>query len=184
MKILRIVHKTLLAMAAVLFSMWLGTQLAKADQEPIDLVPVPTEISEAVPDPRPVVVREHDLNDDDVKKLARLLWSSPLRYEGYKKALVWVVMNRADHGDPFGETIQECINKHEFTFFDPKAHKSEENLRIVRQAMNEWLSRKEGENVGFVMPLNAYYIQFYGDNNRRMKLLDIDMNDTGWDPIG
>lgn len=157
--------------------------VAKADEDVIDLVPVAVEEPEAIPDPRPVVVNSHELDPEDVEKLARLLWSSPLRYEGYKKALVWVVMNRAEHGDPFGTSIQDCINMTEFRFFDSHAHRSDENLRIVRQAMNEWLSRKEGENVGVQIPLNAYYIQFYGDSNRRMKVLDIDMNELSWSPL-
>lgn len=156
----------------------------KADQEPIDLVPIPTEVAEAIPDPRPIVVTSHELDKDDVEKLARLLWSSPLRYKEYKKALVWVVMNRAVHGEPFSTSIQDCINTSEFRFFDSHAHRSEENMSIVREAMNEWLSRKDGNNVGFVLPINAYYIQFYGENNRRMKLLDIDMNELPWNPVG
>lgn len=147
---------------------------SKAETEPIDLVPVAVEVPEALPDPRPVVVKEHDLDDEDVEKLARLLWSSPLRYEGYKKALVWVVMNRAEHGEPFGSSIQDCINRTEFAFYDSHAHRSEENLRIVREAMNEWYSREEGNNPGTVIPRFAYYIRFAGVDNRQLQLLDID----------
>lgn len=156
---------------------------SRADNEPIDIVPVAVEVPEALPDPRPVVVKEHDLDDEDVEKLARLLWSSPLRYEGYKKALVWVVMNRAEHGEPFGSSIKECVNRHEFTFYDSHAHRSEENLKIVRQAMNEWLSAKDGYNPGTVIPRFAYYIQFYGENNRRVRLMDINRDILDWDPI-
>ena len=152
-------------------------------QEPIDLIPVAVTVSEPVPDPRPVVVKEHDLDPDDVEILARLLWSSPLRYEGYKKGLVWTVMNRAAYGEPFGSSIKECVNKHEFTFYDSHAHRSEENLRIVRQAMNEWLSAKDGYNPGTVIPRFAYYIQFYGENNRRVRLMDINRDIIDWDPI-
>lgn len=147
---------------------------SRADNEPIDLVPVAVEVPEALPDPRPVVVKDHDLDDEDVEKLARLLWSSPLRYEGYKKALVWVVMNRAAHGEPFGSSIQDCINRTEFAFYDSHAHRSEENLRIVREAMNEWYSREEGNNPGTVIPRFAYYIRFTGTDNRQLQLLDID----------
>ena len=147
---------------------------SRADNEPIDLVPVAVEVPEALPDPRPVVVKEHDLDEEDVEKLARLLWSSPLRYEGYKKALVWVVMNRAEHGEPFGTSIQDCINRTEFAFYDSHAHRSEENLRIVREAMNEWYSREEGNNPGTVIPRFAYYIRFTGTDNRQLQLLDID----------
>jgi len=148
-------------------------QTSKAEADPIDLIPVSVSVPEALPDPRPVVVTEHKLDDKDVEKLARLLWSSPLRYEQYKKELVWVVMNRAAHGDPFGSSIQECINVHEFRFFDSHAHRSEENLRIVREAMNEWYSREEGNNPGTVIPRFAYYVRFTGTDNRCIELLDI-----------
>ena len=147
---------------------------SKAETEPIDLVPVTVSTPEATPDPRPVKVTEHNLDTKDVEKLARLLWSSPLRYEGYKKQLVYVVLNRAAYGEPFGSSIQDCINVHEFAFFDSHAHRSEENLRIVREAMNEWYSREEGNNPGTVIPRFAYYIRFTGTDNRQLQLLDID----------
>lgn len=147
-----------------------------AEQDVIDLVPLKTETVQAVPDPRPVMIVNHSLNDRDVEKMARLLWSSPLRSEEEKKNLVWVVMNRAAYGDPFGTSIQDCINVHEFSFFDAHAHRSEENLRIVRESMNEWLSRADGYNPGVVIPRCAFYIRFTGENNRHMELLDIHKN--------
>lgn len=150
-------------------------QFASAESEPIDLIPVAVEEPEAVPDPRPVTITEHTLDKDDIEKLARLLWSSPLRAEEEKKTLCYVVMNRAAYGEPFADTVQGCINVHEFHFFDAHAHRSEENLRIAKEAMNEWLSRKDGNNVGKVIPLNAYYIQFTGEGNRHIRLLDADM---------
>lgn len=156
---------------------------SRADEDVIDLVPVAVSVAEAVPDPRPVVRKEYDLDEKDVEKLARLLWSSPLRYEGYKKELVWVVMNRAAHGEPFGSTVLECINTHEFAFFDSHAHRSEENLRIVREAMNQWYVRKAGDNAGAVIRTDAYYIRFFGTDNRRLQLLDINMDPIDWDPI-
>ena len=151
--------------------------------EPIDLVPVTVQIPEAVPDPRPVIVTDHVLKQKDVEKLARLLWSSPLRTECYKKELVWIVMNRAAHGEPFGSSIQDCITVSEFSFFDSHAHRSDENMRIVREAMNEWYSRKEGNNPGTVIRLDAYYIKFTGEQNRRLQLLDINKDPINWDPV-
>ena len=149
--------------------------------EPIDLVPVTVQIPEAVPDPRPVIVTDHVLKQKDVEKLARLLWSSPLRTECYKKELVWIVMNRAAHGDPFGSSIQDCITVSEFSFFDSHAHRSDENMRIVREAMNEWYSREEGYNPGVVIPRFAYYTRFTGMDNRRLQLLDINKTVINWD---
>ncbi len=159
------------------------TKSALADSEPIDLIPISAPMPEALPDPRPVKVTEHNLDAKDVEKLARLLWSSPLRYEGYKKQLVYVVMNRTAYGEPFGTSIQDCINVHEFAFFDSHAHRSEENLRIVREAMNEWYSRKEGNNPGSVIRIDAYYIKFVGAENRRLQLLDINKDPINWDPV-
>lgn len=156
---------------------------AYAETEPIDLVPVAATVTEAVSDPRPVIVPDRDLDQKSVEKLARLLWSSPLRREEYKKELVWLVMNRAAHGDPFGESITDCINRHEFSFFDAHAHRSEENLRIVREAMLEWYSRKDGNNAGVVIRLDAYYMRFTGPENRGLQMLDINMNPINYDPV-
>ena len=152
--------------------------IAHAD-EPIDLVPIHEETPEAVKDPRPIQVNHYEHDQKDIEKLARLLWSSPLRSETAKKELVYVVLNRADSGEPFDDTIQGCINNHEFDYFDSHAHRSEENLRIVREAMDEWQSRKDGNNVGKVVRIDAYYVRFYGANNRQIKLLDINRNPLG-----
>ena len=154
-----------------------------AESEPIDLRPVAW-TAPAERNPEPAVVTDHQLEDKDVEKLARLLWSSPLRDECYKKELVWVVMNRAAHGAPFGDSIQECISMHEFSFFDSKAHRSEENLRIVREAMNQWLSKAEGNYPGAVIRPDAYYISFFGENNKRMHILDLNRTLINWDPAG
>ena len=124
-------------------------------QEPIDLIPVTATQIEAVSDPRPVIVTEHVLNE----------------------------MNRAAHGEPFGSSVQDCINSHEFAFFDPHAHRSEENLRIVREAMNEWYSLQDGNNPGVAIPRCAFYISFKGLDNRQLGLLDIYRNPIEWDPV-
>lgn len=151
-------------------------------QDPIDLIPATTATAEAVKDPRPVIVAERNPDEKDVEKLARLLWSSPLRAECYKKELVYIVLNRAAYGYPFGDSIQECVNRREFAFYDAHAHRSEENIRIVREAINEWYSRKDGNNPGTVIRLDAYYIRLAGENNRRLEILDINRNVIPWDP--
>ena len=152
--------------------------IALAD-EPIDLIPIQAEQPEALKDPRPVKVNHYEHDPKDIEKLARLLWSSPLRTETEKKQLVYVVLNRAAYGEPFDNTIQGCINIHEFGFFDAHAHRSEENLRIVRGAMDEWQSRKDGNNVGKIVRIDAYFVRFCGANNRQIQLLDINKNLLG-----
>ena len=175
--------KTLALMGALMVVTFAGTALAAHGEgkipEVVELHMIKTEEPEALPDPRPVVINSYQLNDKDVEKLARLLWSSPLRDEDQKKLLVYVVMNRAAHGEPFKDTISGNINTHEFSFFDNHAHRSEENLRIVREAMNEWYSRKAGNNVGHVVPVNAYYIRFVGAEHRELQLLDLNMDVIG-----
>lgn len=173
--------KTLALISALMIVSFAGTAFAAHGDgkipEVVELTIVKTEEPEALPDPRPVEVKSYPLEEKTVEKLARLLWSSPLRDEYQKKCLVWVVMNRAAYDDPFKDTISANINTHEFSFFDSHAHRSEENLRIVRQAMNEWYSRREGNNVGCVVPVNAYYIRFTGPENRELQLLDINRNE-------
>lgn len=149
-----------------------------ADEEVIELKPIQIEVPAAEKDPRPITIKSYEHDSEDIEKLARLLWSSPLRAESEKKKLVYVVMNRAAHGEPFDTSIQGCINQHEFSFFDSHAHRSAENLRIAREAMNEWCSRKEGLNAGIVR-IDAYYIRFQGENNRQIQLLDINKNPLG-----
>ena len=175
--------KILMLMGALVLVSMSGSALAAHGEgkipEVIELKVVKTEEAEALPDPRPVVIENHVLNEKEVEKLARLLWSSPLRDEAEKKKLCYVVLNRAGHGEPFGNTVSECINVHEFRFYDAHAHRSEENLRIAREAWNEWLSRKAGNNVGHIVPINAYFVRFVGADNRQVELLDMDMNKVG-----
>ena len=175
--------KTLALMGALLIVSFAGTAFAAHGDgkipEVVELTIVKTEEPEALPDPRPVEVKSYPLEEKTVEKLARLLWSSPLRDEYQKKCLVWVVMNRSAYGEPFKTSISANINHHEFSFFDAHAHRSEENLKIVREAMNEWYSRKAGNNVGHVVPVNAYYIRFVGAENRELQLLDINMSEIG-----
>lgn len=126
-----------------------------------------------------VEAKEHRLNEDDVKLLARLLWSSPLRDERQKKALAWVVCNRIGV-TPYGDTIAAVINKTEFTFLDRKAHISEENKRIATEVLNAYYSIREGMNVQRGIPANGVKVQFVGDPARYIRVLDKNYN-VVWD---
>ena len=122
---------------------------------------------------------EHKLDEADVKLLARLLWSSPLRDERQKKALAWVVCNRIGVS-PYGENLSAVINKTEFTFLDRKAHVSEENKRIATEVLNAYYSIKDGLNIRRPFGSNGVAIQFCGDRNRYIKVLDRSFN-LVWD---
>lgn len=117
-------------------------------------------------------ITEHDLNQSDVDLLARLLWSSPLENEDYKRQLLWVVFNRVDdeRSSLFGRTIDTVVVKSEFAFFDSKAHLSETNLRIVREELNRWLSYLDGNYVEIPIPRNAVYARFKGNMNRQLEV--------------
>ena len=117
-------------------------------------------------------ITEHDLNQSDVDLLARLLWSSPLENEDYKRQLLWVVFNRVDdeRSNLFGRTIDTVVIKSEFAFFDSEAHLSETNLRIVREELNRWLSYLDGNYVKIPIPRNAVYARFKGNMNRQLEV--------------
>lgn len=150
-----------------------GTALAE-ESEVIDLIPVKVEEPKAIPAPvdtRDIEIRSHEIDKEDVEILARLLWSSPLREEKYKKALCWIVFNRIDNNSGlFGDTIQECVNRNEFTFYDSHAHRSEANLKLARECINAWLSEKEGCNVGNHIGRLNLYIRFSGHDNRAIEV--------------
>ena len=143
-------------------------------------------VEAARPDPTTIPVLawdepvEHRLNEEDVKLLAKLLWSSPLREERQKKALAWVAVNRIGVY-PFGSTLQSVITKSEFTFYDRKAHVSEENVRIATEVLNAYYSiMKDHLNIKRPFSAAGVKVQFLGDPARYIRVLDMDMN-LVWD---
>ena len=113
---------------------------------------------------------DHEIDDEDVAILSRLLWSSPLRNETYKRQLCWVVLNRVtDQSGLFPDTINEVVTRQEFTFYDRKAYRSETNDRIAREVINLWMNACEGRYVNRDLPFDYLYIRFAGDGNRILK---------------
>lgn len=163
--------KTLLLIGCVAAALTFAYCSARADVQvvTINVLPEPT--------PKPVYrpvsddIPEYKLNKNDVERIARLLWSSPLRSESEKVKLVWLVLNRVDAGTPFGTTIKAVVNDSEFTFFDRKARVSDKNRDIVENVMRLWMAEKEGYGVGRRPPKNALYCRFCGDNNRKVSLM-------------
>lgn len=140
-----------------------------AQQVILTAVRLPTPEPEQAP--RKVEIIEYDNDFSELEILARLLWSSPLYSEAEKQKLLWVVFNRvADQSDAFGSTIHEVVSKHEFTFYNEKAHLSEENLRIANAAMNQWKSEQDGHYIGAHVPPEGVYIRFVGERNRGLEV--------------
>ena len=169
MRTIQIIKKIMLTVLGILGAMYIGTALA--DSEPIDITIVPVPTPEPIPYTAPVEITDHYLDQQEVETLAEFLWKSPLYYESTKRTLLWVVFNRVDdRSGLFADTIEEvCRNRAEFGFME--AHRyalSEENLRIVREEMNRWLSMKDGKWVGRHCPRNGVYCGFYGDRNRQI----------------
>lgn len=116
-------------------------------------------------------ITEHTLDQEEVNILARLLWSSPLAHEDYKRQLCWVVFNRIeDEGPLFGRTIDQVVIPEEFAFYDRHAHVSETNERIVREELNRWLSSLDGGYVNRPIPRGGLYIRFVGTDNRQLEV--------------
>lgn len=154
--------------AALTFS-YCAARAAEPQVVTINVLPTPT--------PRPVYRVDEDIPEykhskKDVERIARLLWSSPLRSESEKTKLVWLVLNRVDHGAPFGSSIHDVINSDEFTFFDRKARISDKNRHLVESILTLWKAEKDGHAIGARPPKTALYARFCGDNNRTLKLLE------------
>jgi len=175
MKKLRVYLATLPLLAAITAQCG-ATALAEDEPKPtpavewIFLEAIPT-ATPTPPPPPPVEIREHVHNELEVETLARLLWSSPLRGEEQKTALLWVVLNRVDdQSGLFADSILEAVSVSEFSFYDDDAHLSEANLTIARDVLDAWKSRKEGCWIGRHVPANGLYIRFTGENNRNIEV--------------
>lgn len=154
-----------------IISVMMGS-LALADWEPDTYTFQIVEKTKAEPVYMPGydVIVEHEIDDADVAVLSKLLWSSPLTNETYKRQLCWIVLNRVtDQSGLFPNSIQEVVTKKEFTFYDRKAFRSETNDRIAREVINLWMNAREGKKVNRDLPFDYLYIKFAGENNRILK---------------
>ncbi len=117
-------------------------------------------------------ITEHELDPADVELLARLLYRSPLRHEDYKRELLWVVFNRIDdeRAGLFGRTIQEVVIPSEFAYLPGDYELTEENVQIVREELNRWLSYLDGNYVEIPIPRDAVYARFKGTMNRQLEV--------------
>lgn len=169
------IDSILLGIAAVtsiaIATLIIGTY-ARADEPQvvtINVIPTPT--------PRPVYrvsedIPEYKHSKADVERIAKLLWSSPLRSESEKTKLVWVVLNRLDQGEPFGNTVKEVVNDSEFTFFDRHSRVSDKNRKLVESIMTLWKAEKDGYFIGRRPSKNALYCRFCGEGNRKLAMLE------------
>lgn len=147
-----------------------------------ELAPTSTPVPIPTPTPGPITINEYNLNEEDVETVARLLWSSPLRDRTTKAALIWVVCNRVDSKD-FPSTITDVISKTEFSFYDKRAHLSEENLELTKLVLNQWLSERDGFYSGRLVSKDGLFIRFEGENNRSLGILDARGGKTIYYPI-
>lgn len=147
-----------------------------------ELAPTSTPVPIPTPTPGPITINEYNLNEEDVETVARLLWSSPLRDRTAKAALIWVVCNRVDSKD-FPSTITDVISKTEFSFYDKRAHLSEENLELTKLVLNQWLSERDGFDSGRLVSKDGLFIRFEGENNRSLGILDARGGKTIYYPI-
>lgn len=158
------------ASALVLLTIFGATAKADCEVIVIEAMPTPTP-PPAMECPLEEETRHYEHDETEVKILARLLWSSPLRAERYKRDLLWVVFNRVrDTSDLFGDEIKSVVTTSEFAFYDKKAHVSKENVRIVREELDRFYSLLDGLYIG--KHPNGLYIRFEGEDNRILTVLD------------
>ena len=143
--------------------------MALADTEVFSFKMVEAEKPEPIYYPDYNVIKQYTLDDEDVAILSKLLWSSPLRNETYKRQLLWVVFNRIlDDSGKFGDYIDQIVTKSEFAFYDRKAHRSETNDRIAREELNLFENLLDGKAVDRVLPRGYIYTRFSGDRNQTL----------------
>lgn len=159
----------MIAMLTLTFS-----TMPKEQPDVIDLIPIVAEAPapEQMPEPNEdIIVVSHKLNQDEVRILARLLWSSPLRANSEKRKLLWVVFNRIyKEPETFGDTVTKAVNTSEFSFYDRHAHISDRNMEIAEHTWNEYLSMREGYYIGKHPSNGMRYISFSGENNNTVEL--------------
>ena len=176
-------NKVLAAIAALMMFSFANAKEAEAEEPEPTPYPVQVVEFQLMPTPTPTVpnfviefeetVKEHELDPADVELLARLLYRSPLRHEDYKRELLWVVFNRIDdeRAGLFGRTIQEVVIPSEFAYLPGDYELTEENVRIVREEMNRWMSYLDGYYVELPIPRDAVYAKFEGTKNRQLRVM-------------
>ncbi len=149
----------------------LTIKTASAEEvEIIDIVMIPTTTPPPPPDP-PIETKSFDHDPEDIELLARFLWISPLRDKDAKKTLCWVVFNRVDDtSDLFGDSLETVITNTEFNWYNARekidSHLLDENRKIAKEAMDEWVSEDHGYYVGRHVPKCGIYQEFTGYRNR------------------
>lgn len=122
---------------------------------------VPPEAAPLIYIPDQIV--EHSLDQHDIRVLARLLWSSPLRDDQEKRKLLWVVFNRMDDDSGiFGDTIDTVVIRREFAFYESNCYISKVNTQIVTEELNKYLSLHQGYHITRPIPANHVYCDFSG----------------------
>ena len=142
----------------------------------IDLTPIVEPAPSPIPVPeQPIEIHQYLHDRNDVERLARLLWSSPLRTAEEKEKLLWCVFNRLytkRAGYQFGSSIREIVCQSEFSFFDSHAHRSEDNIQFVEETWDKYQSMRDGYFVGKHPSNLGIFIRFTGPDNRQITLLD------------
>lgn len=169
-----------LAAIAVLFMIAQPVEAAAAEEEGeeeiqvVEIVMIPKPTPTPPPDP-PVETHCYEHDEKTVELLARFLYISPLYDAEAKRTLLWVVFNRIDDtSGTFGNTFDTVLVKSEFKWFDNDREIEwedlEKNRRIVRNALDEWVSEDHGFYVGRHVPKCGVYASFVGEYNRGIEV--------------
>lgn len=166
---------SVLCFIAIMLVCQIGINIASADCEIIDIKVKEPEYVPIDGDIRPMTNALEDYTEEDVERISRLLWSSPLSTESEKVKLIWLVCNRINSRvSAFSKmkNTETAITTHEFPYYDRKAHLSETNHAIVTETLESYNSWFSGEDIGTHPSAQAVYCSFYGNNNEHIHLYD------------
>lgn len=124
--------------------------------------PLITATPPAVETPAPYIPDEAE-----VEMLARVLWGEArgVPSDMEKAAVVWCVLNRVDAAG-WPDTVAEVVTQpYQFAGHSPDYPATEELKRIAADVLTRWeRERREGGDVGRVLPAEYYF--FTGDGER------------------
>ena len=106
-------------------------------------------------------------DEAEVEMLARVLWGEArgVPSDMEKAAVVWCVLNRVDAAG-WPDTVAEVVTQpFQFAGYSPDYPATEELKRIAADVLTRWeRERREGGDVGRVLPAEYYF--FTGDGER------------------
>lgn len=132
--------------------------------EPIDTIPITTEITESVEQP----------SEEDIVYMAKTLWGECRGVDSKMEqaAVAWCILNRVDHPEKYGDTVKEVVTApHQFSGYLSSNPVDNEMRELAEDVLDRWYAEKVyGECYGRVLPKDYYYFVGFGGRNHFMQV--------------